>query len=175
MSVSLHTATVGTYLQLLGSVSGMLDKAEAHCRDQGLPDTALTELRLANDMWPFAKQVFECAHHSARAIEGVRAGVFRPEIDPVPSDFAALRTEIAAARALLEAVEPGELETLSDRPLRFEIGSRTMEYGVEDFLLSFSLPNFFFHVSMTYAILRSAGLAVGKRDYLGRVRMAAPR
>lgn len=171
MPFSLYHASVAAYLQILPSIAGLVDKAEAHCREHGLADEALTGAALAADMWPFAKQVTECAHHSSRAIAGLRAGVFGPEIDPAPLDFAALRTEIADARALLEAVEPGEINAMIGRDMRFEFGTRRMDFTAEDFLLTFSLPNFYFHASSAYGVLRMKGLPVGKLDYLGKLRL----
>ena len=170
MSISLHTAVVQTYQQILPSVAGLIDKAEEHCKAQGLAIETLTEARLAEDMWPFAKQVFECAHHSSRAIEGVRAGVFGPEIKPVPSDLASLRKEIAEARATVDAVEPGELDAIAGSDVIFKFGEHEMPYVVADFLMSFSLPNFYFHATTAYDILRSRGVKVGKMDFLGRPR-----
>lgn len=167
---SLHTATVRSYLQGLASAHRLLDLAEAHCREQSLPDTALTEARLADDMWSFAKQIFECEHHSARAIIGVREGVFRPDRDAAPSDFASLRAKVGQAIATLEAVTPDELEAAAGNQMRFEFGTHRTDYLVEDFLLSFSLPNFYFHLATAYAILRARGLPLGKRDYLGTPR-----
>jgi len=73
MPFSLYHASVGAYLQILPSVAGLVTKAEAHCAEQGLPAEAITGARLADDMWPFAKQVSECVHHSAKAITGLRA------------------------------------------------------------------------------------------------------
>lgn len=171
MTVSLDNAFVATCLQVLHSLSGLVVRAETHCKEQGLPAEALTEARLAPDMWPFAKQVFEAGHHSARAIAGVRAGVFGPEIEPAPTDFSALRNEVAGAIAALQAVAPGELDAVAGRDMRFEFRTHRMDFTVENFLLSFSLPNFFFHTTTAYAILRSRGLEIGKRDYLGQVRL----
>lgn len=171
MSVSLHTVIIGTYQQILPQVAGLVSKAEEHCKANGLDATALGDARLAEDMWPFAKQVFECGHHSARAIEGVRAGVFGPEIDPVPSDFAALHQEIADSLALVNAVEPGELDAIAERDMRFEFKTTVMPFTVSEFLLSFNLPNFYFHATSAYAILRNQGLKIGKMDFMGRPRM----
>ena len=171
MSVSLHTVTVGTYLQILPQIAALVDKAEDHCRTNGLDDAALTGASLAGDMWNFAKQVFECGHHSARAIEGVRAGVFGPELGLAPLDFASLRSEIAASLALVGSVEPGELDGMIGRDMRFEFGTTRMDFTVEDFLLSFSLPNFYFHAATAYDVLRNRGLPLGKRDYLGALRL----
>lgn len=173
MASSLYHASVGVFLQILPSVAGLVTKAEAHCREHGLPDDALTEARLAPDMWPFAKQVSETAHHSARAIASVRSGRAGPEIDPVPNDFASLHKEIAEARRLLEEVSPTEVDAMIGKDVRFEFGTRRMDFDAEDFLLTFSLPNFFFHTTSAYAILRNQGLPVGKLDFLGRLRLKA--
>lgn len=171
MSVSLYTVSVSAYLQILPQVATLVAKAEEHCQANGLEAEAVTGARLADDMWDFAKQVFECGHHSARAIEGVRAGVFGPEIDPAPHDFASLRQQVADSIALLEAVEPAEIDAMIGRDMRFEFGAMRMDFTVEDFLMTFSLPNFHFHATSAYAILRSQGLAIGKRDYLGKLRL----
>ncbi|CDO35307.1 MULTISPECIES: DUF1993 domain-containing protein [Novosphingobium] len=173
MSVSLDDAYVKTCLQILRALAGQLEKAEAHCEASGIPAETLTEARLAPDMWPFAKQVFEAGHHSARAIEGVREGLFGPELDPVPSDFATLREEVARSIATLEGVEPGELDAIAERDMRFEFKSYRMDFTVADFLLSFSLPNFFFHATTAYDLLRSQGVAIGKGDFLGKTRRKA--
>lgn len=171
MTISLDTAFVATCLQTLESISGLIATAEAHCSEKGLAAEALTEARIAPDMWPFAKQVFECGHHSARAVAGVKAGVFHPEIEPVPSDFASLRSEIDESIAALKALKPGELDAIAGQDMRFEFGTMRMNFTVEDFLFSFSLPNFYFHSTMAYAILRNQGLEIGKRNFLGQVRV----
>ena len=98
MSISLDTVVVETYRQILPQVAGLVTKAEEHCAAQGAGSETLTGACLAPDMWPFAKQVFECGHHSARAIAGVRAGIFGPELEPAPTDFTALRKEIEATQ-----------------------------------------------------------------------------
>jgi len=170
MSLSLHTAVVQTFQQIMPSIAGLVTKAEEHCQAKGLEAEALTKARLAEDMWPFAKQVFECGHHSSRAIEGVRSGVFSPEIQAVPSDFATLKKEVGDAMAIIDAVEAGELDAIADRDVIFKFGDHEMPYVVSDFLLSFSLPNFYFHATTAYDILRNQGLPVGKMDYLGRPR-----
>lgn len=170
MSISLHTAVVGTFQQILPQVLRLIDKAEAHCRDAGLPDSALSEICLAPDMWPFAKQVHECAHHSVGAIEAVRSGAFSPDPDPVPPDFATMRRVIEEAMATVNAVDPGELDAIAGRDMEFKAGPFNMMFTVSDFLMSFTLPNFYFHSAAAYNLLRMQGLAIGKRDFLGVMR-----
>lgn len=101
----------------------------------------------------------------------MRAGVFGPEIDPAPLDFASLRKEIADSIALVKNVDPTELDAMARRDMRFEFRQTRMEFTVEDFLLSFSLPNFYFHAATAYGVLRNQGLPLGKRDYLGQIRL----
>lgn len=171
MTVTLDSAFVATSLQALDALAALLDKAEDHCAQQGLAPEALTEARLAPDMWPFAKQVFEAVRHSAGAVAGVRAGVFSPDPSTVPSDFASLRSELAGGAAMLRALVPGELDAIAGQDMRFEASRMQLDFTAEDFLLSFSLPNLFFHTTAAYSILRNQGLPIGKRDYLVGLRI----
>lgn len=171
MAISLDNAFVAPCLQVLNSLNGLVSRAEAHCAEQGLAPEALTSAQLAPDMFPFAKQITAAAHHSAGAIAGVRAGVFGPRLDAAPTDFASLHQEVEGAIAALQAMTPGELDAIAERDTCFEFGTTRMDFTVEDFLMSFSLPNFFFHTTTAYAILRNQGLGIGKRDFLGRVRI----
>lgn len=171
MPISLHTATVGTFLQILPAITRLVDKAEDHCNAKGIVPSVLNEARLAPDMWPFAKQVTLCAHHSAGAIAGVLAGVFSPDIAPAPLDFASLRQGIGDAISELETVDAAELDSLIGRDMRFEFGTRRMDFTVEDFLLTFTLPNFYFHATTAYDVLRNQGLPLGKMDFIGAIRL----
>ena len=170
MSFSLYQATVPSFLQILGAVAGQLDKAEAHCASQGLAPEALIQAKLAEDMLPFAYQVKSVAVHSQGAIEGLRNGVFGPDMSAPPADFAGLRDRIAAARQALQQVSESEIDGFVGKPMRFQMGSYRMDFTAENFLLSFSQPNFYFHAATAYDILRWKGLAIGKMDFLGQVR-----
>jgi hypothetical protein len=170
MALSLYSAVVPSYLQILESVSGLLDKAESFCSEKGLAPEQIIAARLADDMQPFAYQVKSTAVHSLGAIEGVRRGVFSPDLTEPPDSFAALKRRIAEARSGLAAVAPGEVEDFIGRDMRFSFGERHIDFKAEDFLLSFSQPNFYFHATTTYDILRWQGVQIGKRDFLGRTR-----
>lgn len=171
MSVSLDDVYVRTCLQILEGTAHQLDKAEDYCTANGLSPETVTEACLAPDMWPFARQVMQVCHHSAGTIAGVRQGVFGPELNPAPNDFASLKSAVRQATEILQAVPSGELDAIASRDMRFEFGPRRMDFTVADFLLSFSLPNFFFHAATAYGILRHLGIEVGKRDFLGQVRL----
>lgn len=171
MSLSLYSATVPAYRQILGAVAGLLSKAQAFCAEQGIEAPELLEARLAPDMLPFAYQVKSTAVHSLGAIEGVRKGVFSPDTTPPPQTFAALEARIRETLAALEAIPPAEIESFIGRDMRFEAGNRRLEFTAEEFLLSFSLPNFYFHAATAYDILRWKGAPIGKRDFMGRLRL----
>jgi hypothetical protein len=170
MAISLYDATISSYRQTLGAVTGLLRKAEAYCAEKGLAPSELIHARLIGDMLPFAYQVKSTAVHSLGAIEGVRRGTFSPDMSPFPETFAALDARIAETQSALEAITPAEVEGFIGRGMRFEIGDRRIDFTAENFLLSFSLPNFYFHAATAYDILRAKGVQIGKRDFMGPLR-----
>jgi len=170
MTLSLYSAVVPSKLQILESLSRLLDKAESFCSEKGMAPGQIIEARLADDMQPFAYQVKSAAVHSLGAIEGVRRGVFSPDMAKPPESFAALKTRIDEAQAGLQAVTPGEMDGFVGRDMRFAFGDRHIDFKAEAFLLSFSQPNFYFHATTAYDILRWKGVQIGKRDFLGRTR-----
>jgi uncharacterized protein len=173
MAFSLYDATVPSYRQTLGAIGGLLLTAEAFCAEKQVPPEELLDARLAEDMLPFAYQVKSTAVHSLGSIEGVRRGVFSPDMTPPPQTFAALKARIAATLAALEAIQPAEIDGFFGRDMRFEFRERRLEFTAENFLLSFSLPNFYFHAATAYDILRWKGARIGKRDFMGRLRLKA--
>jgi len=170
MTLSLFSATVPSFQQTLTALRGVIDKGEAFASEAALSDDQLIEARLIEDMLPFAYQVKSTAVHSLGAIEGVRRGTFSPDRTTPPDSFAGLRQRLDETLAGLAAIDPDGIDALVGRPMRFEIGDYRVDYTAEDFLLSFSLPNFYFHATTAYDILRSKGVSIGKMDYLGRTR-----
>jgi uncharacterized protein len=171
MTFSLYTATVASYVQTLEAVGGLINKAEAFCMEKVIAPADLIQARLAEDMLPFAYQVKSACVHSLGAIEGVRKGVFSPDTTTPPDTFAALRTRISDTLTGLKAIEPAEVNAFIGRDMRFELGERRMNFTAEDFLLTFTQPNFYFHSTTAYDILRWKGVALGKRDFTGRLRL----
>ncbi|RIV90646.1 DUF1993 domain-containing protein [Aurantiacibacter xanthus] len=166
MPISLHAATVPTMLQLLGSAHGWIDKAREH----GLSEDTMASGCLIEDMLPFAYQIKSMAHHSKGAIEGLRAGVFGPDMTDPPTTCDGLHAKLTEAEEFLRALDPAELDSLADGPMRFEYREFNVPFTPVDFLLSFSQPNFFFHATTAYDILRASGVPLGKTDYLGMIR-----
>jgi hypothetical protein len=171
MALTLYAATVPSFRQILGSVAGLLEKAQAYCTEHSLAPEQIIQARLASDMLPFAYQVRSTATHSIGAIEGMRRGTFSPDRSAPPETFAALGQLVHSADAALAALDPAELDTLAGREVLFVAGERRLPFTGENFLLSFSQPNFYFHATTAYDILRWKGLQIGKRDYAGQLRM----
>lgn len=169
MTISLHAAIVPSMLQILGAARGWLDKAQG-C---GLAEEEVVSACLIDDMQPFAFQAKSMAVHSMGAFEGVRRGVFAPDFADPPATLDGLRARLEEAVAYLAALTEAEVEALRGGAMRFEIGERRLPFTVDDFLLSFSQPNFYFHATAAYTILRTNGVAIGKRDYLGALRLLA--
>jgi hypothetical protein len=170
MAFSLYAATVPSYCQILGAVAGFIDKADAFCNEKGLTPLDILQARLAADMEPFAYQVKSTVVHSLGALEGVRKGVFSPDVTTPAQDFAALKARIVESIASLEAIEAAEVDSFVGRDMRFAFRDRHIDYTAENFLLSFSQPNFYFHAATAYDILRWKGVRIGKRDFMGNTR-----
>lgn len=167
MSLSLYDAVVPSNLQILGAVDSLIDKAAAFCTEQGRSESDLIDARLAPDMLPFGYQVKSCAVHSVGGIEGVGAGTFSPDMTPWPTDFAGLHAVVQAAVASLKAIDRDTFDSLADRDTQFAFGETRLPFTGANFLLSFSQPNFYFHATTAYAILRAQGVKLGKRDFMG--------
>jgi hypothetical protein len=171
MSTSLYDLSVVSFLQTLGAVSGYLEKGRAHFAAAGTDPNEVVETRLFPDMLPFRFQVQAVAHHSLGAIEGVKKGQFGPPTNLQPLDYAGLQQFVADTREALQRVQPAEVNALEGREVTFQIRDLKLPFTAENFLMSFSLPNFHFHATTAYDILRAKGVPIGKRDYLGQMRM----
>lgn len=168
MVLSLHAAFVPSCQQILGGLSGLIDKGEAHVQEHGLNDADLIEAKLAENMWTLPWHVRACWMHSAYAFDQLPTGEFTPDFTTVPGSWSSMRAMVAEAQERLASLSVDEVEALSDKIVGFVLGGkRLMEFKGQDFLLSFSQPNFYFHATTFYDILRHKGVALGKRDYTG--------
>ncbi len=173
MATSLYDLSVASYLQTLGAVAGFLDRGLDHCRENDVDPNTIVETRLFPDMLPFRFQIWSIRHHSIGAIEGVTKGVFTPPPELPMLDYAELQKVVADARAALEKLTPAEVNALEGKDVVFQFRDFKMPFTAEGFLLSFSLPNFYFHATTAYDILRSKGAPLGKRDFMGPMRLKA--
>ena len=170
MAFSLYAATVPSYRQIMGAVAGLLRTAQAYCNEKKILPADLTQARLAPDMFPFSFQVKLTIGHSIGAIEGIRKGVFSPDPSPAPDSFDELGREVDAALDALAKIEPAALDGCLGRDMLFAFRDRRLAFTAEDYLLSFAQPNFYFHATTAYDILRWKGVPLGKRDFLGSLR-----
>ena len=162
MSISFHAASVGTYLQVLDAVTGVLEKGASHAAEAGLDLQEIVETRLRDDMMPFHFQIVSVAHHSWRAMQGVQKGEFGPPDFTFSTDYAGLQGLITEARNGLAGLDEADVDALGDNSVVFKMGKMEMPFTAQNFLLSFSLPNFYFHATTTYDILRMLGVPLGK-------------
>ncbi|ABS64663.1 conserved hypothetical protein [Parvibaculum lavamentivorans DS-1] len=171
MSLSLYEIAVPNYLQTLTAVSGFLKKGAAFCEEQGTNPNDIVAARVIDDMLPFSFQIASIAHHSFGAVEGVQSGTFSPPKDPGTHDYASLQKLVDDAKAGLEKVTPDALDAFQGKDVIFHLGKHQLPFTAENFLLSFSFPNFYFHASTAYDILRARGVKIGKADFIGPLRM----
>ena len=171
MTLSLYDISTGTYLQTLGAVAGFLDKGKSHCEANGIDLEELVESRLYADMLPFRFQIVSVAHHSLNALKGIEAGVFGPPSGAPEYDYAGLQQLVADARAGVQGYTADKVNGWLGKDVVFQLGERKMPFTAENFVLSFSLPNFFFHATTAYDMLRMRGVPIGKRDFMGMPRI----
>ncbi|WP_419807855.1 DUF1993 domain-containing protein [Sphingomonas sp.] len=171
MSFSLYDAVVPSNIQTLSALVGVLGKAEVFCSEGGRSETDLIDARLAPDMLPFGYQVKSCVVHSAGALEGASAGSFSPDKSSWPTDFAGLRQLLQQTIARLNELDHTAIDALIDRDTTFIADEFKLPFTAANFLLSFAQPNFYFHATTAYAILRVKGVQLGKRDFIGLPRV----
>lgn len=184
MTISLYNLGVPTFLQTTRAVAGYLDRAGRHCIEAGGDPDDFVEARLCPDMAPFHFQIEALTHHAVWGMQAAMTGAFAPPplVGAVP--FAELQAAVDRAVAALEALTPEAVNRCAGRQLEIEIyqpvdeanattsrwGPRTIAFTPETLLLSYSLPNFYFHAVTAYDILRVRGAPLGKFHYQGRLR-----
>src|SRR5262249_46442644 len=171
MAIALYDLSVANYLQTLGAVVGFLDKGLAHFTANHVDLDEIVETRLVPHMPPFRFQLESVAPHSLGAIEGVKQGLFPPPPQAPAYDYRGLQQLVAEAQQALQKVTPAEVNALEGKEVVFQFRDFKMPFTAEGFLLSFSLPNFYFHATTAYDILRMKGVQIGKRDYMGSMRL----
>ncbi|MDB4972468.1 MAG: hypothetical protein JWN48_809 [Myxococcaceae bacterium] len=171
MAISLYDVSVTSYLQTLAAVSGYLDKGLGFCREQQLDPQQIVDTRIAPDMHPFHFQILSVTFHSRGALEGVLSGTFQPPGERPTLDYAGLQQLVLDTRAWLEGLSREQVDAREGQDLVFKTANSSRTFTAEGFLLSFALPNFYFHATTAYDILRGKGVPVGKRDYIGALRL----
>ena len=167
MPLSMHSATAPVFVRMLNNMLGWLDKAEAHAKARKFDPANYLGLRLAPDMLPFARQIQIATDHVKGCLARL-AGAEPPKWADDEKTLDELRARIQKAIDYAKSIPAEKVDGSEQREISLPLGpSRTMTFPGETFMKSFSLPNFYFHVTMAYALLRQAGVELGKMDYLG--------
>lgn len=167
MTISMYTASVPLLLRMLANLSACLDKGEAHAKAKGFDPSVLVGARLAPDMLPLARQV-QIASDTARFCAARLAGVQAPSIEDNETTIAELKQRIAVTRDYLQSFDAARIDGSEQRSVSIpRRGHDPIQLTGQDYLTGFVLPNFFFHMTTAYALLRHNGVDVGKADFLG--------
>jgi uncharacterized protein len=166
MSLSMYQASVPVLVRGLTSLKAILGKAEAHAAARQIDPSVLTSSRLYPDMLPLARQV-HIATDTAKGCAARLAGVDAPKYDDVEVTFDPLSERIDKTIAYLKEFEAAQIDGSEERPVTLQMRTGPIDFTGMTYLLYFVLPNFYFHVTTAYDILRHCGVELGKPDYLG--------
>ena len=166
MTISMYQASVPRFINILGNLNAILDKTQAHVDAKKIDELALTGFRIYPDMLPMARQIM-IATDTAKGLAARLAGVDIPVYEDTEKTLAELKARIAKTIAYLQTFTPAQIDGTEDKEIVIKRGDKETRYTGMQFMLGHAVPNFYFHVTTTYAILRHNGVEIGKRDYLG--------
>ena len=167
MALTMYDASVTVFLHNLKQLSHLLDKGLAHATATGIDPVTLVQARLADDMRPLSFQI-QSASDAAKLAVARLSNVAAPAFADTETTFEELQVRIAKTRDYLESVPREAFAGSEQRTFTMKAGSSELNFVGQPYLLHFALPNFFFHVTAAYAILRNSGVPLGKKDFLGR-------
>lgn len=171
MPYSMSQASLPVFDIGLKSLSAILDKAEAHAADKKFDSSVLLQSRLSPDMFPLVRQV-QIAADQAKNGSARLAGVDAPRYEDNETTMDQIKARIAKTAAYLKTLDPKQIDASADREITFPLGpTNNGHMKGDDYLNHFVLPNFYFHVTAAYAILRHCGVDIGKRDFIGDIPM----
>jgi uncharacterized protein len=166
MNLSMYAASVPVFKQMLGSLSAILAKAEAHAQEKKIEPAALLQARLFPDMFPLTRQV-QVAADFAKGASARLAGVEVPRYEDNEQSFADLQQRIAKTLAFIDSLPPDAIDASAERDITTGNGANVKHFKGQPYLLHYALPHFYFHTTTAYAILRHNGVEVGKKDFIG--------
>ena len=167
MTISMYQASVPRFVNILNNLTGILDKAQAHVDAKKIDVSVLTTYRLFPDMLPMTTQVL-IACDAAKGVVARLAGIEIPVYEDNEKTLAELKARIAKTVDFIQSVTPAQIDGTEDKDIVTKRGDKETHYKGMQFLLGHALPNFYFHVTTTYNILRHNGIEIGKRDFLGK-------
>lgn len=166
MSLTMYQASIPVFVRMLGNLSAILDKAAAHAETKKIDPAIFVNARLAPDMFPLSRQV-QIATDMVKGCAARLAGIEVPSYEDNETTFADLQARIAKTVAFLQSVSAAQIDGSEDRKITLKFGSKELNFLGQAYLLDFVQPNFHFHLTTTYAILRHNGVEIGKKDYVG--------
>ena len=167
MAISMYHASVPTFLQLLGGLKGVIEKAEKHAAEKKWDEATLLNWRFHPDMFTFARQVRQASEHAFGA--GRAAGVAVPELPAIDNSFAEMKSRIDKTVDFLKTLRPDQLDGKEDSRVTIVQGGQPRQFRAQVYLYHLAMPNFYFHTTTAYNILRSLGVEIGKRDFMGQM------
>lgn len=171
MTTTLYDLSVGSFIQSVEAVSGVMAKGRAFAQANDIDLDEIVTTRLRDDMLPFRFQIQSVQHHTTGSIDAIMSGKSSPPTKSDPQDYAALEAMIGEAAEQLKAVDKDALNEKSGQPVVFSMPGIELPFTAEDWVLSFSLPNLYFHAATAYDILRIRGVELSKRDFLGALKL----
>lgn len=168
MTITMYQASVPMFLKMLTNLSGILTKAEAYAEARKIDPGVLLSTRLFPDMFPLVRQV-QLAADFAKGAGARLAGLEVPSFPDTETTFAELQERLAKTRAFLGGLKPDQIDGSEARPITIKGHAMEFNFSGQDYLTSFALPNFYFHLTAAYSVLRASGLDLGKMDFLGPV------
>jgi uncharacterized protein len=169
MSITMHSASVPILVRMLGNLGTWLDKAEAHAQAKKFDAAVYLGARLAPDMLPFTKQI-QIACDGAKFGVSRLAGIDAPKFDDTETSIAELRERVRATIEFVKSVPASKIDGSEDKDVIIPRRDGPVTMKGEAYLKHYMLPNFFFHVTTAYALLRHNGVDLGKSDYLGALK-----
>ena len=166
MAFTLHTAALTPMRHMLGTLAHVLQKGATHCEARKIDPAVMLAARLYPDMLPLVTQV-QIASDASKGAAARLAGVEIPKFEDNEQTFADCQERVRKTLAFLETLKPEQFAGAESREITLALRERTLKFSGQDYLLTWALPNFFFHVTTAYAILRHNGVEIGKSDYLG--------
>jgi hypothetical protein len=166
MPLSIHQVSVPVFERVLKALSNCTDKAAAHAEAHKIDPAAYINFRFFPDMFPFSRQIQQATVHGAAGPARL-AGIDLPKFDEADKSFADLKARIGKALDFIAAIDPAKMEGSESRELKLMAGGRERVFKTGyDYLFTHAMPNFFFHATTAYNMLRHNGIELGKRDFL---------
>ncbi len=168
MSVSLYDVSIPVFTLSLSNLAAILDKATVHAEAKKVGPNVLPGTRLIADMLPLSAQI-QIACDTAKGAAARLAGVEAPKYEDTEATLADLKARVDKTLAFIKSVKPEQFDKAETREIVLQFPQTTMKFTGLNYLTNFVLPNFFFHMTMAYALLRKNGVELGKRDFLGPI------